>query len=293
MKLDDITKAIEVNRYYNEKSKSYTWSVPKNWNKDIDNSIAIKKPEEISPKKRGAVLYRNFFIIDLDNHHNKKHGLESLHEWMNQHNSEEVKKMHRDIKSTLIVKTPRDGYHIWFAIPDAFKTTEFSPGLFIESVDLLAGKKWAPMPGVEREDGVYQIASKIDEIKEAPTWVVKLFYDYTHKKKKSKHRTMRPSIFDEESIVRRPSKNRNVKSSEVHTIFNNIVEMAFEGFEAGTRHNQMTSLIGSIVNQIKYKKLTTENGIRLIRLANDNSRPPLDQNEINQIWNDLLSKEGL
>lgn len=39
------------------------------------------------------------------------------------------------------------------------------------------------MPEVKREDGIYKIASKIDEIKEAPKWVVKLFYDYTHKKK--------------------------------------------------------------------------------------------------------------
>lgn len=237
----------------------------------------------------GMVLER-LFVIDIDvGHGNEVNGKETFSKWINEKNSNERQEVLKDISETMRVDTPSGGLHIYFAIPNdmASYTGQRSVGA-MEGVDLLTGKNsYTPAPDSQREDGKYKLQRKSGEdIKQAPEWVIDLFEQAN--KQRSKEIKISNNNYEELNNFNLT----NVKDYEVQNKLNGILTDSFKGFGKGERNEKMTSHVGKIVSEIKYRRLSMDNGINLAKLTARNCQPPMSEKELLTIWESIVKREG-
>lgn len=236
----------------------------------------------------GLVMER-LLIIDIDVGHSEGvDGRRSFSNWIKQYEKVEQEKITRDIANTMRVNTPSGGMHIYFLIPDKNKGYSGKKKIdAMEGVDLLTGKnQYIPAPHNQRIDGKYTIHEDSGEnIIEAPKWVIDLFEEASNEKKDK----IKIPVYDygEGTVF----KLTNVKDIEVGNNLNGILTDSFRGFEKGARNESMTSHIGKIINEVKYRRLSMDNGINLAKLTARNCQPPMKGRELLTIWQSVVKRE--
>ena len=96
---------------------------------------------------------------------------------------------------------------------------------------------------------------------------------------------------EQEGTVGRNYMSEERKYETLDTRTNKIFDAMFTGFEQGTRHDKMTSLIGSVLFYIRKQKITMINGVRIVEAVANNCNPPMKKDEWKHIWNDLVRKQ--
>ncbi|WP_195225581.1 bifunctional DNA primase/polymerase [Staphylococcus warneri] len=227
----------------------------------------------------GYVLEK-MVVIDLDNHEGGINGIKMFNEWIRMQSQEKQNQIYEDVMSTLQVATPGGGIHIHFTINENIASLNLtSVTNYMGGIDIIIGRnQFTPAPKNFRRDGEYKILDNSSEyIQEAPDWVVEWLLD-TKKQKKEKEMTQDVGA-------------SQTKDYEVNTTYNTIITEMFEGFGQGERHSRLVEHAGRIIALIRYKKLTIDNGIKILFETSKNCHPPYDEKETARIWRDLMKRE--
>lgn len=229
----------------------------------------------------GMVLER-LLVIDLDVDSNGKNGIEEFHKWVDKQSEDVKTEIKQDMEETLNVETPSGGVHIYFMLPPNVKTIEGQRTVgFMEGVDLLMGRNtYVPAPNSERTDGKYQRIEETPEtISIAPQWVIELF------KETSKRNTTQ----DGNTMSKWGGGNETVnKKGKMYQ----LIRTMREGFEEGSRNDNMASLCGTVLKMVKFGLLTNEDAQFIVLTTGRNSKPPMLDKEIETCWNSILRKEN-
>lgn len=261
----EIEKTIEIFRVWDKNKNGYSWRANKGWNSDRKNEL-IMPYKKNNAKKIGIVLDR-FVVFDIDYMHqnNGVNGYNSFKKYLNENfNKDEIKKISNDIKNTMVVHTPKNGLHIWFELPNEIKENDFKRQVnWLKGVDLLTNSKcFAPAPNTEREDGKYLInENSTENISIAPNWVLDILM-----------KNKRPNVSDSRFY----SKDKKNSDVENKSIFYNYIEMMKNGFEQGSRDENIYKLSCSVINLVSKNVMSMDIAIFIVETTAKNCSPPFE-----------------
>ncbi len=227
----------------------------------------------------GYVLEK-MVVIDLDKHEGGMNGIKMFNEWVRMQSQEKQNQIYEDVMSTLQVATPGGGIHIHFTMNENMASLNLTSKInYMGGIDILTGRnQFTPAPKNFRRDGEYKMLDNSSEyIQEAPDWVIEWLLDTM---KQNREKKMTQSIGASQT-----------KDYEVNTTYNTIITEMFEGFGKGERHSKLVEHAGRIIALIRYKKLTIDNGIKILFETSRNCHPPYDEKETARIWRDLMKRE--
>lgn len=232
----------------------------------------------------GFVL-SDMLVLDLDvGHDDGANGIVTFTRWAKAQGNEMYQQIIKDIQQTLIVNTPKKGVHIHFKING--KNEGHSKSKIDDGVDIITGsRQFVPAPNTRRNDGWYKINPNGSEyIAEVPAWLNEWIEKGDIYKKKKEYLTKEERFFGRKSAI-------DTKNYEVQTLVNEVITTMFNGFEQGERNTGMTKHIGKILNLVKRKQITLNNGALIAKQTALYCKPEMSEKEVAQIWNSLMKRE--
>lgn len=197
-------------------------------------------------------------VVDVDVH-NGVNGLANLKAFMDKNNVA--------LPTTRTIKTPTGGLHMFYKLPDAYKGKRFFPTLDddIKGVDFRNNGQFIVLEGCETPNGVYTPMNHVEykDLPEAPEWLLKLY--------------VKP---DTEMV------DNDGKMTYIAKKLNDWAQPV----TSGNRNNDMTQKVGFMIKQnMPIELVYTWSSIINVNFI----KPPLPDNELNQIINSVLKRELL
>lgn len=212
----------------------------------------IKKWFKTNPTRNIKINMKNSNLVcfDLDRHNKSQDGLQAFKDLLDKYEGE---------VDTYVEKTPRNGLHIFYSLPEEFKNkalvTELGNGIEVKSIPI-------PIYPSRRSDGKYvPVISNgtpltINDIKECPTWLLKL-------------------IIKPESVL---NPTGALPISQSYTA--KMLELFNSKNAEGTRNKSAYQLL-SYWRKIGVSPSTC---MDLLQEFNNKCQPPMDTSELVSIW---------
>lgn len=209
-----------------------------------------------STRNIGLMLQRhNWVVIDIDNHKEDVNGWENFI------------KLKRPLSPTYTEKTPRNGLHFFYKIPEGVEIQSeqnaFSEALGIKETGIDIVTLGVPIAPTVTNNGAYEAmdGKGFADISELPDWVAPLL-----KKRERAEANYRP-----------------VRKTNV----GEWLDFVFQGVPEGNRDSKMTSFCGWLL----YHGVDNDTFKSLVYMANKNSDPPMNDKQIVKIMRSMVKKD--
>lgn len=137
--------------------------------------------------------------------------------------------------------------------------------------------KHKELEDMDYEDAKKELKDTLDDI--AYDYDYNYAYDYNKEYSTNKER-----FFGGKSAI-------DTKNFEVQTLVNEVITTMFNGFEKGERNTGMTKQIEKILTLVARKQITLNNGAIIAKQTGIYCKPPMNEEDVAQIWNSLMEKE--
>src|SRR5699024_7989965 len=197
----------------------------------------------------------------------------------------------KDFLYLLMDKDERDKYYKWVdkLINYGVKEGEESKFLFFElcnyvEKDLGVREKGGVIKGAFKDNENFlnkdrKIESQHDEVSLNYNDTLDFFEEIDEKVKTSGQENT--TVADDEKTLR---------GSE-GGLFNKYLTSMRKGFNSSARNEMITKLIGKLAKDLVKGNISRDNAIFVLETTSQNCNPPMDNEEIETIWNSILKKE--
>lgn len=197
----------------------------------------------------------NLVCLDIDLHTPNKNGIHSLAK----------AGIKANFDNETVEKTPRNGLHIFFKVPDDVDTSNLKRNL-LDGVELITD--WVTVaPSVKQLDGVFvgyqHIGKSFNEASMMPQWLINLASNVDTNGNKQTKRVPKYSI-------------------------DQRIQMIINGFTEGERNNQIMSFSGWLLG---IRNIDPNGVYELVQKINSYSAVPLPDKEVNAIFRSAYNRE--
>lgn len=235
--------------------------------------------------KNIGLLLEDLIVIDIDEGHAEGvSGKKSFNDWLS--TRKDSKEIYNQVVSTMRVKTPSNGVHIFFFIPKGMTYKDIPRIVNREvGIDILTGKyNYVPAPNTDRGDGKYELFEEFGTDTDktpmiAPDWVFDLISYLNNKKNEDKGKIKEQGNF-------KSNNGYSVKEGD-HAV-ERILQAITYGFKQGERNERFTSLVGTLKRYHDNGMCRKSTMIDFLSLVAYRCEPPLQADEVLSIWNSIM-----
>lgn len=250
---------VPLNNY--SKIPKVSWSNEKNQIKNLEELESLTAENSAMKNITGYSLIcgkkSNIIVIDIDRNHGDGSidGIENFKKFINEFSEEDKKQ----ILSTMIVKTPRGGKHLYFRYKEGLK----SKANYIEGVDIKTDGGLIVLPGSEvRIEGKVKTYELIQnsEIKDLPQVLFEKLINL-----------IKPVVANK---INKVTTNKDISPTQ---------------YNEGSRNQELFKEVISIISKSSIREVNTINSIaKGLNLLKCN--PPLDEKEVDNIVGSIVQR---
>lgn len=252
--------------------------------------------------KNIGLLLEDLIVIDIDEGHAEGvSGSQSFNDWLN--TRKDSKEIYNQVVSTMRVKTPSNGVHIYYFIPKGM-TYKDIPRIVNRDVgiDILTGKyNYVPAPNTDRGDGIYELFEEFGTDTDktpmiAPDWVFDLINYLNNKKNENQNKNQkrngkvnRNHNNVNKRVSDRSNESKDMVMTENETNITRILHAMMYGFDEGSRNSDLMSIAGILLFYVSKDLLPVEVAMDAVENIGKKCTPPMEEKEIVSVWNSAFS----